>query len=132
MTCSMQLTSRINGTAFQSSNSSSRFALFPGTPGNLAVGCGGVALSDEYAEVKRMYTRPAVRGLGVAKGLLRRIEEEARTASVPALRVETGIHQREAIGLYESAGFRPCGPFGPYATMPADSIETSIFFEKGL
>jgi len=86
---------------------------------NLAVGCGGVALFDDYAEVKRMYTRPAVRVLGLAKALLRRIEEEARTASVPVLRVETGIHQREAIGLYETAGFRPCGPFGPYAAMPS-------------
>jgi putative acetyltransferase len=80
---------------------------------NLAVGCGGVALFDDYAEVKRMYTRSAVRRLGLAKALLRRIEEEARTASMPVLRVETGIHQREAIGLYETAGFRPCGPFGP-------------------
>ena len=86
---------------------------------NLAVGCGGVALFDDYAEVKRMYTRPAVRGVGLAKALLRRIEEEARTASVPVLRVETGIHQREAIGLYETAGFRPCGPFGPYTAMPS-------------
>ena len=85
----------------------------------LAVGCGGVAVFEDYAEVKRMYTRPAVRGLGLAKALLRRIEEEARTASVPVLRVETGIHQREAIGLYETAGFRPCGPFGPYTAMPS-------------
>src|SRR5208282_845538 len=39
---------------------------------NLAVGCGGVALFDDYAEVKRMYTRPAARGRGVAKAFLRR------------------------------------------------------------
>jgi len=38
---------------------------------------------------------------------------------------ETGIHPREAIGLYETAGFRPCGPFGPYAAMPADRIAGS-------
>jgi putative acetyltransferase len=98
----------------------------------IAVGCGGVALFDDYAEVKRMYTRPAVRGLGLAKALLRGIEDEARAVGAPVLRLETGMHQQEAIGLYETMGFRPCGPFGPYATMPADSIETSIFFEKGL
>src|SRR5215469_11157068 len=28
----------------------------------LAVGCGGVAIFDDSAEVKRMYTRPAARG----------------------------------------------------------------------
>jgi putative acetyltransferase len=98
----------------------------------LAVGCGGVAMFDDYAEVKRMYTRPAARGRGVAKALLRRIENEARGANKPVLYLETGIRQPEAIGLYAHAGFRPRGPFGPYAAMPARNIETSLFFEKTL
>ena len=98
----------------------------------LAVGCGGVAMFDDYAEVKRMYTRPAARGRGVGKALLRRIEDEARGANKPVLCLETGIRQREAIGLYEHTGFRPRGPFGPYAAIPARDIETSLFFEKAL
>jgi putative acetyltransferase len=98
----------------------------------MAVGCGGVALGDDYAEVKRMYTRPPARGRGVAKALLRQIEDEARSAGVPVLQIETGIRQHEAIGLYQAAGFRSCGPFGPYAAMPAARIETSLFFEKNL
>jgi putative acetyltransferase len=97
-----------------------------------AVGCGGVALFAGYAEIKRMYTRPAARGRGVAKALLARIEDEARAAGVPVLRLETGIHQPEAIGLYEGAGFRSCGPFGPYATMSPEQIETSLFYEKAV
>jgi putative acetyltransferase len=97
---------------------------------NLAVGCGGVALFDDYAEVKRMYTRPAARGRGVAKTLLRRIEDEARRAGKSVLRLETGIHQQEAIALYERMGFQQRGPFGPYAAMSARNIETSLFFEK--
>jgi putative acetyltransferase len=32
----------------------------------VAVGCGGVAVFDDYAEVSRMYTRPAARGRGVS------------------------------------------------------------------
>jgi putative acetyltransferase len=100
--------------------------------GNLAVGCGGVALFDDYAEVKRMYTRPAARGRGVGKALLRRIEDEARGADKSVLRLETGTHQQEAVGLYERMGFRPRGPFGPYAMMAARNIETSLFFEKAL
>jgi putative acetyltransferase len=99
---------------------------------HVAVGCGGFALGDDYAEVKRMYTRPQARGRGVAKALLRQIEDAARAAGAPVLRLETGIHQQEAIGLYERAGFRRRDPFGPYAAMPADSIETSLFYEKGL
>ena len=51
----------------------------------LAVGCGGVAVFDDYAEVKRMYTRPMARGRGVAKALLRRIEDEARGAGICGL-----------------------------------------------
>ncbi|MBV8447189.1 MAG: GNAT family N-acetyltransferase [Hyphomicrobiales bacterium] len=98
----------------------------------LALGCGGVAVFDGYAEVKRMYTRPAARGQGVANALLRRIEEEARSSGRLVLRLETGIHQREAIGLYEHAGFRQRQAFGPYAKMPRRQIETSLFFEKEL
>jgi len=98
----------------------------------LAVGCGGVALFDDYAEVKRMYTRPAARGRGVAKAILSRIEDEVCGANKPVLRLETGTYQQEAIGLYEHMGFRPRGPFGPYAEMLACNIETSLFFEKTL
>jgi putative acetyltransferase len=100
--------------------------------GRSAVGCGGVALFAAYAEVKRMYTRPSARGRGVAKALLQKIEDEARAAGAPVLRLETGIRQPEAIGLYQSMGFRPCGAFGPYAAMPARSIETSLFYERSL
>jgi putative acetyltransferase len=97
-----------------------------------AVACGGVALFDGYAEVKRMYTRPAARGRGVAKTLLRRLEDEARASGKTTLRLETGHYQAEAVGLYRRAGFISCGPFGHYAQMPARDIETSLFFEKAL
>ena len=97
-----------------------------------AVACGGIALFDGYAEVKRMYTRPAVRGRGVAKALLRRLEDEARAAGKTMLRLETGQHQAEAVGLYRRAGFTGCGPFGHYAQMPPRDVELSLFFEKPL
>ncbi len=95
-----------------------------------ASGCGGVALFDDYAEVKRMYTRPAMRGRGLARALLGRIEEEARAAGKSVLRLETGPYQREAIGLYQGMGFARSGVFGHYATLPARDIEMSLFFEK--
>src|SRR5882724_2488165 len=55
----------------------------------VAVGCGGVALFPEYAEVKRMYVRENVRGRGVADAILARIEAEARDAGLSVLRLET-------------------------------------------
>jgi putative acetyltransferase len=96
------------------------------------VGCGGLALFDGYAEVKRMFVRPAGRGSGVAQALLAHIEDAARTAGVPWLRLETGIRQPAAIRLYESAGFHPCAAFGAYTTMAPAAIKLSLFYEKSL
>jgi putative acetyltransferase len=48
------------------------------------------------------------------------------------LRLETGIHQAAAIGLYEGYGFRRCGAFGHYAGLPPHRIAASVFYEKPL
>jgi putative acetyltransferase len=96
----------------------------------IPVGCGGVALYDGYAEVKRMFVRPTARGRGVAKALLTRLADEARAAGHTILRLETGVHQTEAIGLYERFGFVQCAAFGPYTALPPNTIVLSVFFEK--
>jgi putative acetyltransferase len=95
-----------------------------------AVGCGGVALFPDYAEVKRMYVREGARGQGVADAILGRIEAEVRGAGLALLRLETGDRQAAAMGLYARAGFQRCPAFGAYASMPPQSIATSVFFEK--
>jgi putative acetyltransferase len=96
------------------------------------VGCGGVALFGDFAEVKRMYVRESARGLGVAKALLRRIENELVATALLILRLETGNRQCAARRLYERAGFRRCAPFGAYAAMPPAAVATSLFYEKRL
>lgn len=95
-----------------------------------AVGCGGIAIEGPVAEAKRMYVRPWARGRGVARAILARLEEEARSRGVIRLVLETGDAQLAAIRLYERAGFTRCGAFGAYATMPPGAIEHSLFFEK--
>jgi putative acetyltransferase len=97
-----------------------------------AIGCGGMALFDDFAEVKRMYVRETVRRRGVAQALLTRIEMEARVAGFVVLRLETGELQAAALRLYARAGFRPCAAFGNYAAMRPEAIATSIFMEKRL
>ena len=88
-------------------------------------GCGGIKLFDNgYGEVKRMYVRPEYRGLGLAKGILRRLTDHALMNGINVLRLETGIHQVEAIGLYESFGFERRAPFGTYKEDPM-----SVYFE---
>ena len=98
----------------------------------VAVGCGGVALFDGFAEVKRMFVADSARGRGVAEALLSRLEAAARAAGQTLLRLETGDAQQAAIRLYERAGFHRCAAFGAYATMPPPAIATSVFFEKTL
>ena len=91
-------------------------------------GCGGIKLvGTEYGELKRMYVRAGFRGLGLAKLLVDRLAAHACENGVSILRLETGIHQREAIGLYERVGFELIGPFGPYRPDPL-----SLFFEKSV
>jgi putative acetyltransferase len=97
-----------------------------------AVGCGGVALFADFAEVKRMYVREAARRRGAAPALLKRLEAEARGAGLSVLRLETGDKQQAAIRLYERAGFVRSGAFGAYAEMAPEAVATSIFFEKRL
>ncbi len=93
-----------------------------GTP----VGCGGIQLfGTDYGELKRMYVRPQFRGLGFAKLMLDHLADYARSRGVRLLRLETGIHQHAAIGLYERAGFQSIPPFGEYRDDPV-----SKFYEK--
>ena len=89
-------------------------------------GCGGVKLfGKDYGEVKRMYVRPEYRGQGLGKQILNRLAAYSRKQGVNVLRLETGIHQKEAIVLYERYGFQRRSPFGEYRDDPM-----SIYFEK--
>ena len=93
----------------------------------LAVGCGALVLGPEFGELKRMYVMPELRGQGIAKALLGRLETEARSRDCRWLTLETGISQPEALALYARAGFEHCGPFGDYAEDPL-----SVFMRKAL
>lgn len=90
------------------------------------IGCGGVQFfGSDYGEIKRMYIRPQFRGLGFARLMLDHLSEFTRTNGINVLRLETGIHQHDAIALYERAGFRSIPPFGDYKPDPL-----SRFYEK--
>jgi len=90
--------------------------------------CGGVQIyGTEYGELKRMYVRPAFRGTGLGKLMIAHIETYALNRGVRLLRLETGVYQPEAIGLYERSGFHRIDPFGEYREDPL-----SLFFEKSL
>ena len=80
-----------------------------------------------YGEIKRMFVADAARGHGIGRRLLAAIESEARNFGLSVLRLETGIRQPAAIGLYRSCGYREVAPFGDYGPDPL-----SVFMEKTL
>jgi len=92
-----------------------------------AVGTGALALNGVWAEVKAMWVIPGARGLGVSKTILAALEERARDEGVRTLRLETGVENHAALGLYTRAGLTRCDPFGDYRPDPL-----SVFMEKDL
>jgi putative acetyltransferase len=100
--------------------------------GGVAAGCGGVALFEDFAEVKRMYISPRFRGQGGAESLLVRIEAETVLAGLGLLRLETGRAQPAAVRIYERCGFTRCGAFGAYLAMAPHRVAHSLFYEKHL
>lgn len=92
-----------------------------------AVGCAALVNRQAYGEVKRMFVDERRRGLGTGRKLLEHLAMFARMSGLSVLRLETGIHQPEAIGLYERMGFERCAPFGDYREGPL-----SLFMELRL
>lgn len=105
---------------------------FVASSGAAPAGCGGVALIDGVAELKRMYVRPAFRGRGVAPALLVRLEAVARDAGYRALMLETGALQHAALRFYRREGFSECDAFGEYGCMKPHAIAGSVFMQKTL
>jgi putative acetyltransferase len=74
--------------------------------GDAAVGCLVVtAPADGRSEIKRLWTDPAVRGRGVASGLLDSAFEHARENGVGVLRLSVWDWRTGAVALYERFGF---------------------------
>lgn len=101
-----------------------------------AVGCGALRclrtpelireLGPRVAEVKRMFVAHDVRGKGVGRALLERLEAEARALGMTRLVLETGTRQTRALALYRSAGFSEIPPYGEYSA----SAKTSVCLAK--
>ena len=96
------------------------------------VGCGALrnlreaGIKREFGprvgELKRMYVAPDVRGRGIGRALLIRLEAEARALGFTQLVLETGTRQTEALALYRRAGFSEISPYGEYAASSGTSV----------
>jgi GNAT superfamily N-acetyltransferase len=62
-----------------------------------------------HAEAKRLYVRPAFRGLGLGRALMEWVMAEARTAGYSEIVGDTMPVMRDALALYERMGFERTG-----------------------
>ncbi|MGH8217916.1 MAG: GNAT family N-acetyltransferase [Steroidobacteraceae bacterium] len=80
--------------------------------GDAGVGCVGVRkLSATVCEMKRLYVRDGLRGLGVGRQLAVQILAQARELGYSRMVLDTLEGMSEARGLYASLGFRECAPY---------------------
>jgi GNAT superfamily N-acetyltransferase len=94
---------------------------------DVAIGCGALRPMAEAdtVEVKRMYVRPEARGQGISRRILAYLEQLAAEFGYKTVKLETGLLQPEAIGLYQSMGYLPLKCYGVYADDPL-----SVCFQK--
>jgi DNA-binding MarR family transcriptional regulator/N-acetylglutamate synthase-like GNAT family acetyltransferase len=81
-------------------------------------GCGALKCNPRgIGEVKRMWTAPEARGLGIARRILQTIETKAHDLRLKRLRLETNRTLLEAQSLYRQSGYREVERFNqePYA-----------------
>lgn len=98
--------------------------------GQLAA-CGAVTIlfdDDEqlsYGEIKRVFVPEEFRGRGLSKHIMRALEDHLLDQDIRVARLETGIRQPEALGLYFRLGYAERAAFADYEEDPL-----SVFMEK--
>lgn len=94
------------------------------------IACGGVKLMDDdgtYGEIKRVFVLPAQRGRGLSRLIMAALETQLLREGCRLARLETGVAQPAALGLYRALGYVERPPFGAYRPDPL-----SVFMEKPL
>lgn len=89
-----------------------------------AVGCGGIRPYNEHtAEVKRMYAKEKVRGIGTI--VLTYLEAKALEFGYSSIRLETRLINQSAVEFYTNRGYLRISNYGKYVNRPE-----AVCFEK--
>lgn len=116
----------LNGAIFE--NSKKDFDIILGLyDEDQLLGCGALYLFKDYSEVKKMFVLPEFRGRGLSKKIMLELERLSAENERFIVKLETGIKQPAAIGLYENIGYKPIDAFPPYF-----SHQDHLYFEKKL
>ena len=90
------------------------------------LGCGALrTLTEQTAEIKRVYARPNSCGTGAQ--LLAFLEQTARTFGYNSVRLQTRCVNERAVQFYLRNGYAPIANYGIY-----QNREDGISFHKGL
>ena len=90
-------------------------------------GCVGLRkFSPSICEMKRLYTKPQFRGLGIGRAMCEEVIGWARRSDYERMRLDTLPSMEEAKDLYRSLGFRE---IEPYRFNP---VEDASFMELAL
>lgn len=100
------------------------FVVLVDDDGRTVAGGGLRPLSDDTAELKRMWTAPEHRRRGHARTLVQALEAVARDRGYTRVRLETGPAQPEALALYRQLGFTEVDKYGVH--------EEAFGFERSL
>jgi GNAT superfamily N-acetyltransferase len=97
--------------------------------GQIVAGGAYKTLSGDICELKRLFVGENARGLGLGRKLLDALIASAKAEGFTAMRLDTGNLMKEAIAMYQAAGFEP---IAPYLTYPDRLMPYLIFMEKRL
>jgi GNAT superfamily N-acetyltransferase len=81
---------------------------------------------DSTCEMKRLYVRPAYRGVGLGRRLVLAIMAQGRALGYERMRLDTLAKMAEAQRLYKSVGFRPIPPYGAHAVPGTQFLEAEL------
>jgi ribosomal protein S18 acetylase RimI-like enzyme len=83
------------------------------SPAGEALGCVAVRPLDGMAvcEMKRLYVRPAARGLGIGRALVAAIVKSAENLGFAEMKLDTLASMQEAFALYKCCGFLEIPPY---------------------
>ncbi len=94
---------------------------------NQVAGCAALRpLDAETGEMKRVYVRPAFRGLGLGRMLAESILDECRAAGYQRVRLDTLPSMARARQLYRKLGFREIAPYGDNPVAGAVFLELEL------
>ena len=91
------------------------------------IGCVAIRkLTDDIAELKRMYVQPQYQKMGIGKKILERSLQLAKEINYSIIHLDTLSNMLPAINLYKQYGFNEIAPYyyNPNAT--------AVYFEKRL